>query len=241
MIVQSIYLFLGLVVFSLIFEELYPCIRSVVDKITKGLLLFLKANIPTKIAVIVTLIITAGFFDFGDDLRDASEESEYHTIKYLLEALDKDKDISEKKWSYIIPSLFIDINSIDESFFSSSDHTALMIASKKGHMMIVKELIKSGSDLNFVDKDGNSALLIAIQNNHYLIAYNLINAGADVTLTNQYGQSALSLVESKINITGDADKGELSPTEKAQLDKILTRLKSTSNEDICNSSDIKVD
>ena len=59
----------------------------------------------------------------------------------------------------------------------NSGNTALMYASRSGHLNIVKFLVDNDANIGVVNNDGNNALLIAVKNNNvnnYLISQVLI-------------------------------------------------------------------
>ena len=64
--------------------------------------------------------------------------------------------------------------------------TALMLASKKGHLDIVKTLVNAGAALNLQSNEcgygGNAALMYACRRGHLEVVKTLINAGADIDL-----------------------------------------------------------
>lgn len=70
----------------------------------------------------------------------------------------------------------VDVNSRD-----GERHTPLMLAAEKGHLDIVRALIKAGADLDAAaEKKGATPLLRALWNNHIEAAKVLLEAGADV-------------------------------------------------------------
>ena len=62
--------------------------------------------------------------------------------------------------------------------------TALMLASKKGHLDIVKTLVNAGAALNLQSNErgygGNTALMYACRHGHLEVVKTLINVGADI-------------------------------------------------------------
>jgi ankyrin repeat protein len=69
--------------------------------------------------------------------------------------------------------------------------TALLFASRDGHMQTVRALVEAGADINQVSGDKTSGLVMAIINGHYDVADYLLNHGADPNLANMSGLAAL--------------------------------------------------
>jgi ankyrin repeat protein len=72
-----------------------------------------------------------------------------------------------------------------------SKRTTLDFACKRGHLKIVKMLIKSGANPNFFRNSGFSPLFTAAENGHDHICKELINAGAEVDCRTSLGTTAL--------------------------------------------------
>lgn len=53
-----------------------------------------------------------------------------------------------------------------DAFRSNQRGTALMLASQKGHLSVVKALIHAGADVNVASQNGTTALYRACQNGH---------------------------------------------------------------------------
>ena len=72
--------------------------------------------------------------------------------------------------------------------------TALMNASDKGHLEIVKHLLENEADINIINKDGDNALMCASfgRNNVEVVKY-LIKNNAKVNIENKEGKTALDL------------------------------------------------
>lgn len=68
---------------------------------------------------------------------------------------------------------------------------SLIIASAEGDIDAVKELIKSGTDVNLKDYGGKTALMYAVLNSHIEIMEELINAGAKVNIKDNTGYTPL--------------------------------------------------
>lgn len=74
--------------------------------------------------------------------------------------------------------------------------TALLLASRDGHLASVKALLDGGAPVNQVSAgDQSSPLIIAICNGHYDLARFLIDRGADIRLATVDGLTALYAVE----------------------------------------------
>jgi ankyrin repeat protein len=70
-------------------------------------------------------------------------------------------------------------------------NTALINASRKGNLEIVKILIESKANINLQNEYGNTALICASKNGCVKTVIELIKAGANINLQNGYGYSAL--------------------------------------------------
>ncbi len=75
----------------------------------------------------------------------------------------------------------------------SNKEEALILASRGGHLEIVKALIANGANVNHQNNYGNTALIEASSKNHLEIVKALIANGANVNLQNNNGQTALNL------------------------------------------------
>ena len=71
--------------------------------------------------------------------------------------------------------------------------TALMMASKKGHLEVVKYLVKEGADINQVSRYERTALIEASENGHLEIVKYLIKIGVDISAKNVNNYTALML------------------------------------------------
>jgi uncharacterized protein len=63
--------------------------------------------------------------------------------------------------------------------------TALLHASRDGHLETVEALLDGGADIDQVSGDGSSSLVLALENGHYDLAMLLIRRGANPSLANQ--------------------------------------------------------
>ncbi|XP_048740970.2 ankyrin-2-like [Ostrea edulis] len=69
--------------------------------------------------------------------------------------------------------------------------TPLTTACYRGHVSIVKELVKEGAGVNLQDIKGNTALISACKGGHVSIVEELVKAGADVNLLGKYSNTPL--------------------------------------------------
>ena len=70
-------------------------------------------------------------------------------------------------------------------------YSALMTASSKGYIDIVKELLGAGADLDCLDKSGDTAFMIASREGHCNVVRALLDAGVDVNQTGSNGATGL--------------------------------------------------
>jgi ankyrin repeat protein len=69
--------------------------------------------------------------------------------------------------------------------------TALLHASRQGHVESVQGLVELGADIDQVSADGSSPLLVATINGHFDLALYLLEQGADPTLASEAGATPL--------------------------------------------------
>lgn len=80
------------------------------------------------------------------------------------------------------------------SFIFFLGHTALHHAAVGGHGEVVKELIKSGANVEEQNENGHTPLMEAASAGHVRVAEILLNAGAGInTHSNEFKESALTL------------------------------------------------
>ncbi|CAI8036817.1 Ankyrin repeat domain-containing protein 29, partial [Geodia barretti] len=91
------------------------------------------------------------------ELHDAAERGDVDAVERLL-------------------STSVNINSRTED----EGHTALLLASGKGHVEVVRLLLKAGAAVFIPDKDGASPLYVASHEGHTDVVDILVKAGADV-------------------------------------------------------------
>ncbi len=71
--------------------------------------------------------------------------------------------------------------------------TALMVASKKGNLALVKALLNSGASVNTVTKTGGNAFMFAVLGNHIDIAKWLATQKAHISAAGSNGWSAVTI------------------------------------------------
>ena len=106
--------------------------------------------------------------------------------KRLLAAIEKGNTEEALR---IIQTSGIDLDAV----LNKDGNTALIIASQRGYLDIVKALIAAGADVNAASKDGNTALTVASSNGHLEVVKALIAKRADVNAADKDGNTALIL------------------------------------------------
>lgn len=66
-------------------------------------------------------------------------------------------------------------------------------AAMNGDVDTVRQLLRSGVDIDSLDRHGQSAVMLAAHRGHREVVEALIDAGADLNVTAKYGLSALML------------------------------------------------
>ena len=66
-------------------------------------------------------------------------------------------------------------------------------AVRRGDVQAVRELLRSGADVDARDRHGQTALMLAAHRGHAEIAVLLVEAGADLNVTAKYNLTALML------------------------------------------------
>ncbi|XP_077869080.1 uncharacterized protein LOC102804262 [Saccoglossus kowalevskii] len=85
---------------------------------------------------------------------------------------------------------------LDKNYFGLEDknkngRTALAIASRKGHVEVVKTLLSSGALIESKDKLGQTALVVASGKGHVEVVKTLLSAGALIESKDEGGFTAL--------------------------------------------------
>ena len=65
--------------------------------------------------------------------------------------------------------------------------TALMLASDKGHLKVVKLLLEKGANANAQNNNGETALMVASEKGHLEIVKLLIEKGANINAQHKNG------------------------------------------------------
>jgi ankyrin repeat protein len=72
-----------------------------------------------------------------------------------------------------------------------------MYACQQGYILIVRELLNKGANVNKINNNGWSALMIACYNGYTDIVKDLLNEGVDVNVRNVKHETALDITRSK--------------------------------------------
>ncbi|XP_063448029.1 uncharacterized protein LOC134727579 [Mytilus trossulus] len=84
--------------------------------------------------------------------------------------------------------------------------SALLAASKRGHILCVKCLVENKAEIDLCDAKGSTPLLVALQNNRYDTAKYLYEKRADINATNIEGEFPNQLAKS-LNLDIFSDEG----------------------------------
>jgi ankyrin repeat protein len=87
-----------------------------------------------------------------------------------------------------------DVNDLDKT--ATHDDTPIILASRRGEVQIVAELIEAGVNINHRNMDGTNALWSAVVANSETVADMLIAHGADIDNQNDNGATALMYASS---------------------------------------------
>jgi len=63
--------------------------------------------------------------------------------------------------------------------WSDDGQTALILAARNGHLVVVEALLRAGADPNHAMSDGRTALILAAEHGHLPVVEALLRAGAD--------------------------------------------------------------
>jgi ankyrin repeat protein len=66
--------------------------------------------------------------------------------------------------------------------------TPLHLASKQGHLVVVKQFVGLGAEINAMDKDGQTPLHLSCSNGHLAVVKELLEGGAGFRLANNLGK-----------------------------------------------------
>jgi serine/threonine-protein phosphatase 6 regulatory ankyrin repeat subunit B len=70
--------------------------------------------------------------------------------------------------------------------------SALLLASKNGHLEVVQTLIRQGADVNIQSiSTGNTPLIVALANGHVSVAEEILKGAVDPNMTTNSGATAL--------------------------------------------------
>ena len=83
---------------------------------------------------------------------------------------------------------------------AEDDATPLELASRGGHLEVVRLLCEAGADRDKVNLAGRTALMWASHNGRLEVARMLFEAGADKDKANQYGDTALKLAHYNVHL-----------------------------------------
>ena len=113
----------------------------------------------------------------------------------LVEAVEK-SDLKAVKRYLESNKAGADINCLvkDDSGMSQ---TPLLLASRKGELMIVQYLVQRAVNLDIRNDKGESAVMLAVEQGHVEVAKFLAQQGSDLYVINDEGKTALMLAEEK--------------------------------------------
>jgi ankyrin repeat protein len=126
--------------------------------------------------------------DGSTALTFAITEGHISIVKLLL---DKGIDVNARYMGKLLNKRTDDLN-VNANY--KNGYTALLIASEKGHIIIVNMLLKRGADVEAKDKFGDTALIIASikgKTEHIEIVGMLLDKKADVNVKNKRDKTAL--------------------------------------------------
>ena len=110
---------------------------------------------------------------------------------------------------------------------------ALLMATQKGNLEIVKVLLEAGANVNAPNNHGCTPLMIAAKRNDILIVHLLIDYKADVQIVDSHNRDALHIALDKgheevtdcLLTTGKVTLPSSDKENQETLEKIVTRLK----------------
>ena len=78
---------------------------------------------------------------------------------------------------------------------ANTEDAGLLAAARTGHVGTVRDMLKTGANVNARDEHANTPLIEAARNGHDHIVRLLLGAGADPSLVNDDGKTALMLAQ----------------------------------------------
>jgi ankyrin repeat protein len=124
--------------------------------------------------------------DLGNELVAAASRGDLPRVKALLAA---NADVNAKVNAKPVNGLRSVIVSGQARLVDGE--TALMLASREGHLEVVRALFAARADVNTKDDDGGTALMYASQEGHLEVVRALLTAKADVNVKMNNGATAL--------------------------------------------------
>ena len=98
---------------------------------------------------------------------------------------------------------------------STTGHTALHVASKRGHLKVVEALLSAGAKIDRLDRRHFTPLMLAVREGHKDVVSNLLDHGAYVAQHNHSGDTALHFAAHR----GQLEIVEMLLNKGAELDK----------------------
>jgi ankyrin repeat protein len=126
------------------------------------------------------------------DEYDRKHIGTFEVFKPVLEQYLKIDECGAEQYENIVSeSVFKSPSSSDIESRKMSHPFALIKASEKNNISLVKKLLDMGVDVNVKDDDGSNALMMASKNGYEDVVKMLLDRGADVNVENKYGNNAL--------------------------------------------------
>src|SRR3990167_3922942 len=80
---------------------------------------------------------------------------------------------------------------VDYNIVDGDGRTPLWLASERGHLEVVRELLRAGADPNIADKNNKTPLYWASCHGYLDVVKKLLLAGADPTIPDKHGRTPL--------------------------------------------------